>query len=71
MQGVSVGTSNVEAGDESAEKLSETLFSEELKDWDDVYRTNVTGYVHQSLASAKQLIYIPATSSRRRLSFLC
>jgi NADP-dependent 3-hydroxy acid dehydrogenase YdfG len=41
--GISLGTSNVEAGDESAEKLSEELFNEEMNDWDDVYRTNVTG----------------------------
>jgi NAD(P)-dependent dehydrogenase (short-subunit alcohol dehydrogenase family) len=43
LQGVTIGTSNVEAGDESAEKLKDVLFSEDAGAWEDVYRTNVMG----------------------------
>jgi NAD(P)-dependent dehydrogenase (short-subunit alcohol dehydrogenase family) len=42
--GISEGTSNVEAGDESAQKLSEELFNEDQASWENVYRTNVVGY---------------------------
>ena len=41
--GISEGTSNVEAGDESATKLGEELFNEEQSSWENVYRTNVIG----------------------------
>jgi hypothetical protein len=43
MQGVSIGTSNVEADDESAEKLEDVLLNEDAVAWEDVYRTNVMG----------------------------
>ena len=40
---ISKGTSTVEKGDESANALKEQLCNENLADWEDVYRTNVTG----------------------------
>jgi NAD(P)-dependent dehydrogenase (short-subunit alcohol dehydrogenase family) len=43
--GVSEGTTNVEAGDESAEKLSEAMFGEEFSQWEQTWKTNVMGYV--------------------------
>ena len=47
--GVSLGTSTVEKGDESADALKEQLWNEKLEDWETVYRTNVIGYVVQGL----------------------
>ncbi len=44
--GVSLGTSEVEKGDESAQALKDELWKEELSDWETVYRTNVIGYAH-------------------------
>ena len=41
--GISKGTSTVEKGDESANALKEQLWNENVADWEDVYRTNVTG----------------------------
>lgn len=41
--GISVGTSEVEKGEESAEALYEELWKEKMEEWEDVYRTNVTG----------------------------
>jgi len=48
--GTSKGTTTVEKGDESAEELSKAFFDEKLEDWDDVYRTNVTGYFFTTAA---------------------
>ncbi|EIN11064.1 hypothetical protein PUNSTDRAFT_119862 [Punctularia strigosozonata HHB-11173 SS5] len=46
--GISESTNNVEAGDESAEKLSETLFSDEQATWENTHRTNVIGHFFMS-----------------------
>ncbi|KAJ3826816.1 NAD(P)-binding protein [Lentinula raphanica] len=48
--GVSLGSSEVEKGDESAEQLSEELFGEDLVKWEDVYRTNVIGHFFTTAA---------------------
>ncbi|KAI4527135.1 NAD(P)-binding protein [Schizophyllum commune Loenen D] len=58
--GVSEGTSTVEKGDESAEALSKELFSEEISQWEDVYRTNVIGHFFTSAA------FIPLLSAATR-----
>ena len=41
--GVSIGTSTVEKGDESAQALKDQLWNEDLSEWETVYRTNVIG----------------------------
>ena len=41
--GISKGSTEVERGDESAKELSEELFNEDMKNWMDVYNTNVIG----------------------------
>ena len=41
--GVSLGTSTVEKGNESARELQKELWSESQADWEAVYRTNVIG----------------------------
>lgn len=41
--GITKGTSEVEKGDEDATQLGKELFSEEMQNWEDVYRTNVIG----------------------------
>ena len=38
-----MGTSEVEQGEESAEALRKELWSEEVREWEEVYRTNVIG----------------------------
>ena len=43
--GISLGTSEVEKGQESAEALQGELWAEKQGDWESVYRTNVVGYV--------------------------
>jgi len=48
--GISKGSTEVERGDESAKELSEELFGEEMKNWEDVYRTNVIGYFFMTSA---------------------
>ncbi|OJT11373.1 Rhamnolipids biosynthesis 3-oxoacyl-[acyl-carrier-protein] reductase [Trametes pubescens] len=48
--GVSLGTSEVEKGDESAQALKDELWKEELSDWETVYRTNVIGYFFTTAA---------------------
>ncbi|KAF8827792.1 hypothetical protein HHX47_DHR4000128 [Lentinula edodes] len=48
--GISLGTSQVEKGDESAKQLSEELFGEDLVKWEDVYRTNVIGHFFTTAA---------------------
>lgn len=39
--GISKGTSTVEKGDEDVKQLAEELWSEDQKNWEDVYKTNV------------------------------
>ncbi|KIK58335.1 hypothetical protein GYMLUDRAFT_1006896 [Collybiopsis luxurians FD-317 M1] len=48
--GISIDSSEVEKGDESAEKLSDELFSENMSNWEDVYRTNVIGHFFTTAA---------------------
>ncbi|KAJ3986870.1 NAD(P)-binding protein [Lentinula detonsa] len=48
--GVSLGSSEVEKGDESAEQLGGELFGEDLVKWEDVYRTNVIGHFFTTAA---------------------
>jgi len=48
--GVSLGSSEVEKGDETAEELSEELFGEDLGKWEEVYRTNVIGHFFTTAA---------------------
>ncbi|TFK46914.1 NAD-P-binding protein [Heliocybe sulcata] len=48
--GVSIGSSSVEKGHESAQELAKELFSEEQQAWEDVYRTNVIGYFFTTVA---------------------
>ncbi|KAJ3777508.1 NAD(P)-binding protein [Lentinula raphanica] len=48
--GITIGSSEVEKGDESAEKFGEELFGEDLAKWEDVYRTNVIGYFFTTAA---------------------
>ncbi|KIJ69913.1 hypothetical protein HYDPIDRAFT_77810 [Hydnomerulius pinastri MD-312] len=48
--GISKGTSEVEKGDESAQDLAEELFNEDPIEWENVYKTNVTGYFFLSAA---------------------
>ncbi|KAI0775881.1 NAD(P)-binding protein [Trametes elegans] len=58
--GVSLGTSTVEKGDESAQALKEQLWNEDLPDWEAVYRTNVIGYFFTSAA------FLPLLSAAAR-----
>lgn len=46
--GISLGTSNVEAGKESAEALQRELWKEKQDNWEAVYQTNVIGSVHST-----------------------
>lgn len=55
--GVSLGTSEVEKGDESAQALKDELWKEELSDWETVYRTNVIGYAHIYLLPYTSITY--------------
>ncbi|TFY56766.1 hypothetical protein EVJ58_g7439 [Rhodofomes roseus] len=48
--GIDGDTSTVEKGDESAEALQEQLWSEEMKMWEEVYRTNVMGHFFTTVA---------------------
>ncbi|KAI0265085.1 NAD-P-binding protein [Gloeopeniophorella convolvens] len=48
--GISVGTSEVEKGDESADALQKELWAEKLEEWEDVYRTNVIGHFFTTVA---------------------
>ncbi|KAF8320412.1 NAD(P)-binding protein [Clavulina sp. PMI_390] len=48
--GISEGTVNVEAGDESAEALSKELFNDSWESWEKIYRTNVISYYFMSSA---------------------
>ena len=41
--GVSLGTSSVEKGKESAEALRDELWKEKWEDWETIFRTNVIG----------------------------
>jgi NADP-dependent 3-hydroxy acid dehydrogenase YdfG len=41
--GVSLGTSNTDAGEESADALQEALWKESWDNWEATYRTNVIG----------------------------
>lgn len=41
--GVSLASSTVEKGDESAQALQKELWAEDQKDWEDTYKTNVIG----------------------------
>ena len=52
----SQGSTEVEKGDESAQKLHDELWSESLNDWMDVYKTNVVGYVALESCCAVSLI---------------
>jgi len=58
--GVSLGTSTVEKGDESAQALKDELWNESLSDWETVYRTNVIGYFFTSSA------FLPLLSAAAR-----
>ncbi|KAH9854979.1 NAD-P-binding protein [Lenzites betulinus] len=58
--GVSLGTSTVEKGDESAQALKEELWKEELSDWETVYRTNVVSYFFTTVA------FLPLLSAATR-----
>ncbi|KAI0638550.1 NAD-P-binding protein [Trametes polyzona] len=58
--GVSLGTSEVEKGNESAQALKDQLWNEELSDWETVYRTNVIGYFFTTAA------FIPLLSAAQR-----
>ncbi|KIK58325.1 hypothetical protein GYMLUDRAFT_1006858 [Collybiopsis luxurians FD-317 M1] len=48
--GVSMGSSEVEKGDESAEQLGGELFGEDFAKWEEVYRTNVIGHFFTAAA---------------------
>ncbi|TCD64059.1 hypothetical protein EIP91_004567 [Steccherinum ochraceum] len=48
--GISLGTSKVEKGDESAEALQKELWAEKQENWEAVYRTNVIGYFFTTVA---------------------
>ncbi|KAJ3479108.1 hypothetical protein NLI96_g9290 [Meripilus lineatus] len=48
--GISLGTSNVEAGKESAEALQRELWKEKQDNWEAVYQTNVIGYFFTTVA---------------------
>jgi NAD(P)-dependent dehydrogenase (short-subunit alcohol dehydrogenase family) len=48
--GISLGSSEVEKGDETAEELSKELFNEDVQKWEDVYRTNVIGHFFTTAA---------------------
>lgn len=48
--GIDGPTSNVESGNESAQKLKDELWKMEYKDWLDVYATNVVGYFFTTIA---------------------
>jgi len=48
--GISLGTSDVEKGRESAEALQEELWAEKQENWEAVYRTNVIGYFFTTVA---------------------
>ncbi|KAJ3867704.1 hypothetical protein EV359DRAFT_78297 [Lentinula novae-zelandiae] len=50
--GVSLGTRQVEKGDESAKQLSEELFGTDLVKWEDVYRTTSAAPVHPGRTAA-------------------
>ncbi|KAI0650380.1 NAD(P)-binding protein [Trametes meyenii] len=58
--GVSLGTSTVEKGDDSAHALKDQLWKEDLSDWETVYRTNVIGYFFTTAA------FIPLLSAAAR-----
>ncbi|KAL7282667.1 hypothetical protein ACG7TL_004140 [Trametes sanguinea] len=60
--GVSLGTSTVEKGDESAQALKEQLWNEELSDWETVYRTNVIRRVYFFTTAA----FLPLLSAAAR-----
>jgi len=63
--GVSVGSSEVEKGDETAEELSKELFGEDLAKWEDVYRTNVIGHFFITAAFIPLLAATPTIHSGR------
>lgn len=63
--GVSVETSQVEKGDETAEKFSEELFGEDLAKWEDVYRTDVIGHFFTTAAFIPLLAATPSIHSGR------
>jgi len=58
--GVSLGTSNVEKGQESAEALKNELWKEKQEDWEQTYRTNVIGYFFTTVA------FLPLLSAANR-----
>jgi NAD(P)-dependent dehydrogenase (short-subunit alcohol dehydrogenase family) len=58
--GVSEGTTNVEAGDESAEKLSEAMFAEGADQWEQTWKTNVMGHFFTTAA------FLPLLSAASR-----
>lgn len=43
--GINTISTEVEKGRESAQELSKELFNEDMNGWEDIYRTNVIGYV--------------------------
>lgn len=63
--GVSVGSSEVEKGDETAKELSGELFGEDLEKWEDVYRTNVSGHFFTTAAFIPLLAATPNIHSGR------
>ncbi|KAI0658528.1 NAD-P-binding protein [Cubamyces menziesii] len=58
--GVSISTSTVEKGDESAQALKDQLWNEDLSEWETVYRTNVIGYFFTTAA------FLPLLSAAAR-----
>ncbi|EKM61520.1 uncharacterized protein PHACADRAFT_112207 [Phanerochaete carnosa HHB-10118-sp] len=58
--GVSLGTSSVEKGQESAEALKVELWKEKWEDWETIFKTNVIGYFFTSVA------FLPLLSAANR-----
>ncbi|GJE89566.1 NAD(P)-dependent dehydrogenase [Phanerochaete sordida] len=61
--GISLGTSAVEKGQESAEALKAELWKEKWEDWEQIFRTNVIGYFFTSVA------FLPLLSAANRADF--
>jgi NAD(P)-dependent dehydrogenase (short-subunit alcohol dehydrogenase family) len=63
--GVSLGTSSVEKGQESAEALRDELWKESWEDWETVFKTNVIGWVSRPHTGTQNgLTEFSGTSSR-------